>query len=144
MNALTLFFNTATGSADLLNGRSLQPGDWLKTVIYTSLFTDARASADELPAGETDRQGHWGDLFHSRSPGSLLWTLKRAKLNNDTVLRARDICLSALAWLMPTQLKTVEVHTERLAANRLGILVQATRLGATQPDEFQWEWTTDV
>lgn len=132
MSALAMQYHITAGSADLVGGRSLATDEWLRVVVFTALFTDARAAENEIPAGfaagETARGGYWGDSFHRRSLGSLLWTLRREKVTNEVVLRARDICRQALAWLLEEgHLRRIDVETERLAANRLGILVTATR-----------------
>lgn len=139
-NALAMTFNVSTGSADLLGGRTLATDDWLNVVVFTSLFTDAHAEPDERPAGDDEHGGYWGDTFDTRSHGSLLWTLRREKITNEIQLRARDICLQALAWLVDAKkVRAIDVTTERLAANRLGILVRVTRNDGTTttiPQEF--------
>lgn len=125
MRALGMHF--AIGGADLIPGRRLVTGDWLETVIFTSLFTDAQAPADLVPAGEF-RGGYWGDTFSERSLGSLLWTLRREKITQKVLMRARDICLDALVWLLDAQhIAGIDVATDRLAADRLGITVTCTK-----------------
>lgn len=130
MNALGMTFNTTY--ADLLTGKKLPTGHWLATQIFTSLFSDARATHEEIPPGETERGGYWGDTFSSRSLGSLLWTLRREKLTPPILLRARDICLQALAWLLDEgHITTVDVQTSVLATDRLGITVICTQDAVT-------------
>lgn len=126
MRALGMMFQATSG--DLIGGRALQSGDWLATMVYTSLFTNARADDDNVPAGETDRGGYWGDAFSTRSLGSLLWTMRREKLSPQNLLRIRDICLQALAWLLDAgHITAVDVQTTVLAPDRLQLIVTCTR-----------------
>lgn len=126
MRALGMMYQTTGG--DLIGGRALATGDWLATVIYTSLFTDARAESDDVPMGETTRGGYWGDAFSPRSLGSLLWTMRREKLSPQNLLRIRDICLQALAWLLDAgRIAAVDVQTSVAAADRLRLTVTCTR-----------------
>ena len=89
---LLLWYNGV--AADLrVSGRDLLADDSLYTAVVISLFTDARARAeDELPPeldGE-DRRGYWGDGLEGESVGSRLWLLAREK---DTArVRARAGC----------------------------------------------------
>lgn len=144
MSALAFTYNITAGAADLVGGRTLATDEWLNVVVFTSLFTDAYAEADERPADEPDHGGYWGDMFHTRSLGSLLWTLRREKITTEIVLRARDICLRALAWLIESgRVRAIDVVTERLAVNRLGIVVQVTRPDGTRTTINQ-EFVTDA
>ncbi len=137
MIALGMSYGVTSG--DVLLGKTLTTGDWLATLVYTSLFTDARAAADEVPAGETSRGGYWGDAFSERSLGSLLWTLRREKLTPPVLLRVRDICLQALVWLLDAgHITAVDVQTSVLAADRLGIAVICTRApGAVETYRYE-------
>jgi phage gp46-like protein len=91
---------------DLVNENGLQSDDGLQTAVILSLFTDARASADELAAAGLpvdQNRGSWqddypeteGDVF-----GSKLWLLARAKRTDETLSRARGYAEAALAWLL--------------------------------------------
>lgn len=76
----------------------------LETAVIISLFTDARASEDdELPAGETDQRGWWGDDLNEIPgdiTGSKLWLLCREKQQHKIVRRAEEYARQALAWLV--------------------------------------------
>ncbi len=96
-------YNTEFLRADLtLTNGDLATDNGLKTAVIISLFTDARADEDELPAGETDKRGYWGELL-SKSPGdkwgSKLWTLSREKVTAVTLRRAEQYAHDALQWL---------------------------------------------
>ena len=136
MTALQLGFNPAITQTDVVLGPSLPVGDWLTTVIHTSLFTNKRAATDEVPEGATDPQGYWGDSFFSDSSlnssyGSLLWTLRREKFVNNLEDRVRDMCLDALQWLIRDQhVRWLDVITTRNpGSSRVDIVVQYKRVG---------------
>ena len=69
--------------SDEWSGESL---DAVEAEIYASLFSDARVSLEELPRGDTDRRGWWGDTFAEVKNdvwGSKMWLAERAKLTVD-------------------------------------------------------------
>jgi phage gp46-like protein len=78
----------------------------LATAVILSLFTDARAGADDtLPHGQTDRRGWAGDEFMPAATGqdawgSLLWLLYAGKVTPDIPERARYYAAAALDWLV--------------------------------------------
>ena len=63
MTDLALHFAPGAWSADLsILGGDLATDDGLRTAVIISLFTDARARADDpLPEADADRRGWWGD-----------------------------------------------------------------------------------
>ncbi len=78
----------------------------LHTAIILQLFCDRRLPEDVEPLDELDPdpRGWWGDSV-DRQPeeddiGSLLWTLRRAPLNENTVRRAEDYARQALAIII--------------------------------------------
>jgi phage gp46-like protein len=92
---------------DLVNKNGLQLDDTLETAVAISLFTDARATDDELRIAGLTKQsnrGWWGDTY-PHVPGfvlgSKLWLLARAKKDDATsLLLARQYTLEALQWLI--------------------------------------------
>jgi phage gp46-like protein len=87
----------------------------LRNAVLISLFTDARAPADQVPEGANNR-GYWGDmdLPQSESLGSCLWTLQREKITNNLLTRINNHATDALAWLIDEgELIAVNVTTER-------------------------------
>lgn len=96
------------GSGQLIDLRIQAPdlaidGDGLKTAVIVSLFTDRRVEPDELPPGETDLRGWWGDRLNrdaNARRGSKLWLLRREKRTQDVLLRAKAYSEEALAWLV--------------------------------------------
>lgn len=81
-------------------GTDLAVETGLNSAVLISLFSDRRASADDLPQGETERRGWWGDALEDDDRiGSLLWTLRREKQTTEVLRRAESHCGEALAWL---------------------------------------------
>lgn len=125
MNTIALAWNSETSHIDL----QLKPADritWLENAVTISLFTDARVTADELPDGEIDQRGYWGDfeLPEGESLGSKLWTLKRRKVTQDVINLARDYCAEALGWMVDAEhLQAVNVTAERTGTFTIGFLI---------------------
>ena len=94
-------------------------GDGLKTAVIASLFTDRRVSPEELPPGETDLRGWWGDRLNADAGalrGSKLWLLRREKRTRDVLQRAKAYSEEALAWLVTDR----HVSAVRVTAAWLG------------------------
>lgn len=128
MTVMQFFNNSAIGTGDIKNGRRIPQGDVVETLIVTSLFTDAyAANDDDLPDGITDRHGCWSDVFHNGQRGSLLWTLRREKITPKNLLRARDICVDALQWLLENHIDSLDVQVEKIGSHRAGILVRYSK-----------------
>lgn len=105
MSDLALTWDVASFGADFsIVANDLESDDGLQTAMILSLFTDRRAEAgDDLPDGETDRRGWWGDA-HPVVPGdrmgSRLWLLARAKQTQETLDLAEAYAREALQWLL--------------------------------------------
>ncbi len=107
MSDLKLAWNNDLAEADLvLDGPELAIEQGLDTAIVISLFTDARASADdELPGGPgSDPRGFWADAVAPVVPGdvtgSKLWLLQRSKRTPDVILKVQAFGAAALQWLV--------------------------------------------
>ncbi|MGH1429749.1 MAG: phage GP46 family protein [Neptuniibacter sp.] len=100
--------------------------NWLQNAVVISLFTDARCEPDELPQGETDQRGYYGDfeLQEGESLGSKLWTLKREKVTQNTINRARTYATEALEWLLEDHLQNIKVTAERGGLQQINLLIQ--------------------
>lgn len=83
------------------DGWDLASDDGLETAVTISLFTDRRASEDELPDGESDRRGSWQDAIDDDGDeiGSLLWLLDREKATAEVAVKAEHYVREALAWM---------------------------------------------
>lgn len=125
------------------DGVGLATDGGLETAVILSLFTDARAGADDgLPPGE-DPRGWWGDAFSDLpgdGVGSRLWLLQRAALTAETVTRARAYALEALQWLVDDGLASqVEVSAQRLGVDALALEILIHR-----PDGAAARWRFDL
>jgi phage gp46-like protein len=101
----------------------------LRTAVLVSLFCDARAPADELPADANPR-GWWAE--DADDPwGSRLWLLGRAKRTPATLGLARGYAATALEWIKTSGVaQVVDVTAVYGPAGELGITVQPRRGGA--------------
>lgn len=112
-----LGFDTEELTGDLgLEHGDLERDTTLATSVVLSLFSDARArDDDELPAGDTDRRGWWGDLLGEEGDrfGSRLWLLSREKVRPQVLVRARQYAREALTWVLEDRIaERVEVEAE--------------------------------
>lgn len=126
----------------------LEFDDGLETAVLISLFTDARVEEEELPSGETDRRGWWGDgvLNPDRIPlGSKLWLLDRATSRPERLEQARQYAMEALQWLIDDKIAaSVEVETSFAEENPENILLEISiarpsKDGADLRFDFVWE-----
>lgn len=123
----------------------LATDDGLETAIILSLFTDRRASEEDvMPLGESDRRGWFGDaapVVDGDKIGSRLWMLTREKQTAETLARAKEFCVEALAWLVDDRIaSSVEVVTEYYAPGVLAIGVTVNKPD-TDPVLFRWNYT---
>lgn len=129
-------FDLAADSADLITESGL------KTSIIISLFTDRRVEASELPEGETDRRGWFGDAIEAQGTadpvGSRLWLLSREKQTDEVLSRAEEYCKEALQWLLDDGIaKSVEVAVEFTRDGLLGIAIQIQKPSG-EPLKYQF------
>lgn len=129
-----LKFDVGTWLGDLSrpDGTQFEVDDGLDTAVMISLFTDRRAEPDdELPGGDEDRGGWWGDAFSDVDNdriGSRLWLLHRSKTSQATMRKAKRYAEEALAWLLEDSVAiSVEVTVERVSGIILGLRVEITR-----------------
>lgn len=119
----------------------LVEGRDLETAVLISLFTDAAAKpGDDVPPGEL-RRGFWADVHAPDRDvwGSRLWLLERSKVTRENILRAKEYCDEALAWMVRDQLASaVLVETSRFVLSpethgyRISVVV-------VKPDGSRWE-----
>lgn len=114
----------------------LSPG--LEEAVLYSLFSDARASADELAdEGLTAPRGWWGEDPPDRF-GSKLWLLERAKLDALTITRVQDYAREALAWMLAAGVaQSVDVRAiANNTASRVDLDIEIVRGSARQWSEL--------
>lgn len=112
----------------------------LESAVLISLFTDRRVRPDDLPPGQTDRRGWWGDtLTPNDQIGSELWLLDREKQTNETLARAEGYCREALVWLVEDGVaRAVDVTAEWIGRGTLGICV-SVELPQQETVEYQFQ-----
>lgn len=119
--------------------------DTLNTAVIVSLFTDRRASRDDvLPLNQTDARGWIGDeLLADASSGgasdewgSGLWLVLTGKADDATLERARFAAHEALAWMIRDGIADrIEVTAEWVGERRDRLAVRPTiyKPGQVQP-----------
>lgn len=144
MPDIATVWNPAAGHGDwVIAGPDLLSGQDLETSVIISLFTDARASADDIiPDGTGNPRGWWGDTNWPRPLGSKLWLLERAKQTEQTRQRAQDYIEAALAWLIEDGIAaSVSVVTQWQGRGFLAAAVTiAEPDGRTSAFNYQWAW----
>ncbi len=118
----------------------------LETAVIISLFTDARAGDDdELPAGEKNPRGWWGDDLNDIPgdiTGSKLWLLCREKQQTRVVKRAEEYARVALAWLVEDGLASkVVVEGSIPRAGWLGLSITIHRPSRKEANyKYHYNW----
>ena len=122
--------------------------DGLRTAVTISLFTDRRIKAEELPAGETDKRGWWGDEFADIDgdfTGSRLWLLKREKQSNEVRRRAEEYASEALQWMITDGVaQGVTVTAEWLGGGFLGLAVSIQRPQGKLTFTYKINWNAET
>lgn len=142
---------TEYGGALVLSGFDLGRDDGLETSVIISLFTDRRASPEQIPVElpQDDPRGYWGDIGNatpSDKTGSLLWLLAREKQLPEVLGRAKQYCVEALLWMVEDLIATrVEVTTEFGARGWMWITVDIFRpTGSPVRYRFNYEWAAQA
>lgn len=129
----------------LINGKTADiteyQADELVQATLISLFS-WRKSNDDDGVNIPNRQGWWGDTFASETNdriGSRLWLLRREKLTDDVVARAREYAKESLQWMIDDALASaVNVSTDR-ENNRLNMSVEIVRPGDAQSIQARFQ-----
>lgn len=142
----TIFIDMGSGTDLVLEQFALAADDGLETAVILSLFTDARALADDvLSPGQNDRRGWWGDAWpvvEGDRFGSRLWLLQASKQLQQSLNLAREYAEEALAWLVEDGVASrVEVETFIPRDEIMGMTVRVVRPdGSTTPIRFDILW----
>lgn len=129
-----------------MDGADLETDEGLETAIIISLFSDARASEAELPEGQTDPRGWWGDIADPDDViGSKLWTLHRQKSLNDVAVRAEEYARAALQWLVDDGVvSAVDATAELLDRETLALNIELQRAGDRVAYRYQYNWQSQI
>lgn len=135
----------------VVSGLDLARDDGLETSVIISLFSDRRATPEQVPAElpRDDLRGFWGDVrpaVEGDQTGSLLWLLAREKQTPQTKARAEQYCREALAWMIEDKVATaVEVATEYVATGWLLINIDIYRPdGSAVRYRYDYEWAAQA
>lgn len=139
MSDIALFWDPITfqGHMAVKNGdMDTDPQRELATAVITSIFSWARSGGEK---------GWWGDSWPNVANdqwGSTLWTLRREKLTQQTLNRAKQIVENSLAWMIEDQVATrVEVQVTRRNIVGIDIVVIIHRFsGEIVPLRFESQW----
>lgn len=129
----------------LINGKRADiteyQADELVQATLISLFS-WRKSNDDDGVDIPNRQGWWGDTFASETNdriGSRLWLLRREKLTDEVVARAKEYAEESLQWMLDDALAlAVNVSTDR-ENNRLNMSVEIVRPGDAQSIQARFQ-----
>ena len=142
---------TEFGGDLVLFGFDLERDDGLETAVIISLFTDRRASAEQIPPEypQDDLRGYWGDITNASATdrtGSLLWLLAREKELPQTLSRAEQYCREALAWMIGDQVSTkIEVSASYISRGWMQLVIDIYRpTGQAVRFQYNYEWSAQA
>jgi phage gp46-like protein len=125
-------YDTDTNGFDLgFLSNDLEKDSGLESSIIVSLFSDRRALDSELPPGQTDKRGWWGDAVDPAETdltGSKLWLLAREKQTEEVLDKAQEYAEEALQWLIDDGVASgVSVRTSYPKDETILVEVEVTR-----------------
>lgn len=151
MADIALTFTDYGGGDLVLAGQDLARDDGLESAVLVSLFTDRRATPEQIRAGEdrAELRGWWGDFnppADGDKTGSLLWLLRREKQTRETLARARQYAEQALAWMLEDRVAAaVTVATEYLSMGVMRIVVDIDRPDSDRLTyRYDYEWAAQA
>lgn len=124
----------------------------LETAVLISLFSDARATEDLIPAidRDGDLRGYWGDV-HGVAPGdatgSLLWTIRRAKQLTRTLAQAKEYAEKSLQWMVDDAVAasvTVTATYPRLGWMMLEVFIYRPQSSNPVVFRYNYQWTAQI
>lgn len=142
---ISLLFPKGTIYADIfISAPDLKTGDELESAIIISIFTDRRANDDDDLLQDADPRGWFGDSFNPNRNdkiGSRLWLLRRAKMTDDTIAKAREYVIEALRWLVDDNVaSSINVETSRYNMSTLAISIEVIKPQGSETFYFQYVW----
>jgi phage gp46-like protein len=117
--------------------------DGLQTFFEVRLFTDAKASPEQLARAGLEQRGYWFDAYDddpARNTGSLLWLLEPRVIDAEALADAQTWTEEAVASAVTKGVASkVDVTVERLGDSAISIDLAAYQPGATSPYRRTWE-----
>jgi phage gp46-like protein len=120
----------------------------LETAILISLFSDRRASAEDVIPDllEDNRRGWWADALLNDKVGSKLWLLSREKTGQNLNAVIEEYVNDALKWMVTDGIaKKTTCTVTRVSANAYRILTKIER--STSNDitfTFYYNWLSQT
>lgn len=116
----------------------------LETAVIVSLFTDRRVERSELPYGDNDQRGWWGDGY-LKNPndkiGSKLWLLQREKMTATTLQRAKNYAEQALQWMIDDRVaEKISVTVSPTRYDAIAIAIDIIRSRKTINLQYHLHW----
>ena len=148
MADIALFFDGQTGFYDnkIADG-DLMSANPLDTAVLISLFTWARASEEEVEEN-APKYGWWGDKVdadNQDSTGSKLYLLRREKITDETIEKAKEYIRQALQWMIEDGVVSeININTIRNSANneRVDAIVTLKRGNNIRAMRFNDLWAS--
>lgn len=132
----------------VFESNDLSTDEGLQTAVTISLFTDRRVSADELPDGQSDQRGWWGDALNENNDkiGSKLWILEREKITTEVFEDFKTYCEEALQWMIDDEIaESVVVTVERIDLYSISVVIEINRpQDERQRYRFNYLWNAHV
>ncbi len=123
------------------------PNVTLQIAVELSLFTDRRATADEIEDFQPNaqrrasRRGYWANTFRDYVQGSGLWLLERAKKTATTLSRAQTYATTSLAWMVTEGVAKSVNASASFDGDALILIVTITKPdGQEEGFRFQFAW----
>ncbi len=139
------FFEAEGACADLVieNG-DLKADNGFETAVLMSLFSDAFVELEDLPEGETDPRGWWGDALSepvTDEIGSKLWLFDRSKILENTESGLETFAKEALKWMLEDGIAaTVSAVATRIDKERIDLSIVIVKpTGESTPFQFIWD-----
>lgn len=139
------FFGSEGACADLVieNG-DLKADNGFETAVLISLFTDGFVDLEDLPEGETNPRGWWGDAVSNVNTdqiGSKLWLFDRSKIIENTESGLETFAKAALKWMIEDGIAaTVSAVATRIDKTRIDLSIEIVKpTGESTPFQFIWD-----
>lgn len=120
----------------------------LQVAVELSLFTDRRATSDEIEKFQrgaqkrTSRRGYWANSFREHVQGSGLWLIDREKRMAETIARAQSYATDALQWMTAEGVAQSVAATAEFDGSIL-VLIVAIRKPDGQDVGFKYNFAWD-
>lgn len=139
------FFNVGADCVDLvIEDGDLKADNSFETAVLISMFTDRFTEIEDLPAGNTDPRGWWADLLSKPLTdliGSRLWTLDRAKTDNDLEASLEEFAREALNWMLEDGIADrLEILATKISLDHTDVAVKIFKPdGSDIAFQFVWD-----